>query len=84
MAANIELGWKLLTVANTLDYFDTAIVIVVKRFKVEALGDIFVKLFLPSSLIYCQQIKHDFTQMTSLSVSNSNASLLALVIIKLG
>ncbi len=36
LLVNVRLGWKLLTVANILDYFDTAIITAVERLIVQA------------------------------------------------
>ncbi len=47
MPTNIRLGWKSVQVANTLAYYDTAIITAVKSFIVQAPGlnyRLFVKL----------------------------------------
>jgi hypothetical protein len=38
LSANIRLGWKLMEVANTLAYYDTATITAVKSFIVQAPG----------------------------------------------
>ncbi len=38
LPTNIRLGWKSMQVANTLDYYDTAIISAVKSFIVQAPG----------------------------------------------
>jgi hypothetical protein len=43
----IKLGQKQLTVTNTLDYYETAVVMAVKRFIVQAPGDFTTCIFTP-------------------------------------
>ncbi len=54
---NIRLGWKSVQVANTLAYYDTAIITAIKSFIVQAPGlnyILFVKLTLKSLILLAQ------------------------------
>jgi hypothetical protein len=46
LPANIRLGWKWLTVINTLVYYGPNFITVVKNFMIEGLGAYVMKLFL--------------------------------------
>ena len=46
LPTNIRLGWKSMQVANTLAYYDTAIISTVKSFIVQAPGPHVIKLFI--------------------------------------
>jgi hypothetical protein len=50
LPTNIRLGWKLMEVANTLAYYDTASIAVLKSFIVQAPGCVFKKLYLKFAL----------------------------------
>ncbi len=54
--ANIRLGWKKLTVTNTLAYYDMEVITAVKSFVVEfvAPGSVYIRYLLP---VYKRQLK---------------------------
>jgi hypothetical protein len=51
---NIRLGWKSMQLANTLAYYNTAIITAVKRFIVQGPGVDIIKLFLSKFTIFCK------------------------------